>query len=196
MAWLTPQLAGKERRQARMRLALVLVMSTLLHVAALWHSPRLGGSTRQPAELNITLDLQLSPTTSRLPREATELPSRSERSTQAPPPTNPAPQGMPKPAAPGGSPIFEATREYFLTEAERARRLRLQPQDPLQSRPLELPALGEAYAHAPGLVRSYRLGSGDTRHQYRKRNGKIVTWECPEPNPNNSFEISLCRVPP
>ena len=161
---------------ARMRLAFVLVLSLLLHVALLSYLPHAPALSPAPSRfLDITLDADVPPVRRHRPR-ARDAPtagggeSKSDASLRS---------------------ILDATRDLFRTEMELPRNPRAAP-DALP----ELPALGDRHQLPTGVVRSYRLASGDKRFEYRDGNGKTSVWECPEPDPNDSFAINLCRTNP
>ena len=155
---------------ARRRLALVLLLSALLHAALLSRLPQRPVAAR-PTVFEITLD--------------DALPARLTPAHKVVPPT--APRREQETREPLRS-IFDATRDTFRTEIERGRRGASPGAAPLP----ELPALGTEHQRPTGLVSSDRLAGGGTRYEYRDREGKTIVWECPEPNPNDSFALSLC----
>lgn len=162
---------------ARTRLAFVLMLSSLLHVALLSYLPRAPALSPAPASaLDVTLDADVPPVRRHRPR-ARDAPTagggESEKSDAA------------------IRSILDATRDLFRTEMEPPR----YPRAATDALP-ELPALGDRHQPPSGLVRSYRLASGDKRFEYRDGNGKTRVWECPEPDPNDSFAVNLCRTSP
>lgn len=162
---------------ARTRLTFVLVLSSLLHVALLSYLPRAPALSPAPSDvLDVTFDAGVAPVSRHRPR-ARDAP--------------PAGGGESKKSDASLRSILDATRDLFRTEMEPPRYPRVAP-DALP----ELPALGDRHQLPKGLVRSYRLASGDKRFEYRDGNGKTRVWECPEPDPNDSFAINLCRTNP
>lgn len=160
---------------ARTRLALVLLLSALLHVALLSRLPQRPVAVH-PTVFEVTLD--------------DAVPSLRAPARKVVPPAAPAP-AAPRREQETREPlrsIFDATRDTFRTEIERGRRGASPGAAPLP----ELPALGTEHQRPTGLVRSDRLAGGGTRYEYRDREGRTIVWECPEPNPNDSFALNLC----
>lgn len=159
---------------ARTRLALVLVVSAVLHVALLSRLPRIL-TPSLPSILDVSLEVDAVPA----------MPRHKPRTSDAPPASEEQPKEPPRS-------ILDATRDYFRAEMERKRAHGGAAPDPFQLP--ELPALGDQYRQPEGLVHSDRLASGGVRYEYRDRDGKTTIWECPEPDPNDSFALNLCRT--
>lgn len=161
----------------RSRLALVLVLSTVLHVALLSRLPRTPIPV-PPTVLDVALDVERTP-----PR-------------RRPVPRMKATDNVPPNARESNQPLrslFDMIPDDLRTEIERERAHRRGAVP--GSAPLpELPALGEKQRRPEGLMRSDRLASGGVRYEYQDRNGKTTVWECPEPDPNDSFALNLCRT--
>ena len=143
----------------RSRLALVLVLSTVLHVALLSRLPRTPIPV-PPTVLDVALDVERTP-----PR-------------RRPVPRMKATDNVPPNARESNQPLrslFDTIPDDLRTEIERERAHRRGAVP--GSAPLpELPALG------------------GVRYEYQDRNGKTTVWECPEPDPNDSFALNLCRT--
>ena len=161
----------------RTRFALVLALSAVLHLALLsrlLHTP----IPMPPTVLDVALEADRAP-----PRR---------RPAPRMKPADDVPRS-PKNAGESNQPLrslFETIPDDLRTEVERARRGAALGSAPLP----ELPSLGDDRRRSEGLVRSYRLASGGMRYEYQDRNGKTSVWECPEPNPNESFALNLCRT--
>lgn len=168
---------------ARMRLVLVLAISAVLHAALLSRWPQTPTPV-SPVVLEITLDTSPAPMFRRPPPHTkVSRPSAEEMQSQ---PTNVRETNERLRS------LFEITRDDIRTGIEREHGSR---QVPPASAPLpELPALGDGHQRPEGLVRSYRLANGGIRYEHGNRNGKTTIWECPEPNPNESFALNLCRT--
>lgn len=165
----------------RMRLVLVLAISAALHVALLSRLPRMPASA--PPVLDITLDVSPAPRLQRpAPRPQALLPSADEA------PSRPTARETNERLRS----LFEITRDDIRTEIEREHGHRRAP--PVSAPLPELPALGDGHRRPEDLVRSYRLANGGTRYEYENRNGETTIWECPEPDPNQSFALNLCRT--
>lgn len=161
---------------ARTRLALILVVSALLHVALLSRLPRTPIPSL-PSILDISLEVDVTPVTPRL----------RPRASDAPPAPASEEQAKERPRS-----ILDATRDYFRAEMERKRAHGGVAPDSFQLP--ELPALGDRYRQPEGLVHSDRLAGGGVRYVYRDRNGKTTIWECPEPSFDDGFALNLCRT--
>lgn len=167
---------------ARMRLVLVLAISAVLHVVLLSRWPQTP-TPAPPIVLEVTFDASPAPMFRRpTPRAKASRPGAEEMQSQ--PNVRETNERLRS--------LFEITRDDIRTGIEREYGSR---QAPPASVPLpELPALGDGHQHPEGLVRSYRLANGGTRYEHANRNGKTTIWECPEPNPNESFALNLCRT--